>query len=402
MSYKIDRLDDFGRGITKVDGKVCFVNNALKDEEVEINVINEKNKFIEGITSSIIKESKERIIPKCPYYNECGGCNIMHMTYQSQLDFKREKVNKILSKFAGIDNKVKDIIPSKEFNYRNKVTLKVNNGKLCYLKEKSSDFVYINECILLKESINKVIKELNEISLNNIDEVVIRCNYKDEILLVLKGNNVDVKELESISFIENIVIFDNNKKTILKGNDYLIDRIGDKYFKVTDVSFFQVNIDTTSKLYNKVLEYSKLSKEENVLDLYCGTGTIGIFLSDKAKSVIGVEINEYAVKDAEYNSKLNNSNNTEFICSDVAKIKEKYKDIDLVVLDPPRMGLSSEALNNVIDINPKRIVYVSCDPITLSRDINILKEKYDVKEVTLVDMFPNTYHCESITVLERR
>lgn len=403
MSYLIDRLDDYGRGITKLDDKTCFVSNALVGEEVNIEINNIKSKYIEANSKEVINKSSNRQVPKCPFYLTCGGCNIMHMNYDSQLEFKKNKVEGILHKFANIDGVVKDIIPSDEFNYRNKVTLKVINNKLGYFKDKSNDLVAIDKCLLVSNKINEVINKLNSVNLNNINEVLIRSNYKDELLLCLIGKNIKKEYyLNHLSDIDNIVIIDNNDKLIIKGNDYIIDKIDDMLFKVSVESFFQVNSIQVKKLYDKVLEYAKLTGKERVLDLYCGTGTIGMFLSKKAKYVYGIEINESAVKDANYNKKLNNINNIEFLCEDANKIKNNYKNIDLVVVDPPRSGLGENAIKTIIDINPKRIVYVSCDPVTLARDSKILQQNYLIKELTPVDMFPNTYHCESIAVLERR
>ena len=172
-------------------------------------------------------------------------------------------------------------------------------------------------------------------------------------------------------------------------------------FKISIDSFFQVNSYGVNVLYNEVLNNVK-DNYETILDLYCGTGTIGLFLSKRAKQVYGVEINESAVKDANFNKELNNVNNIDFICTDVANIKNDYKNVDLIVIDPPRAGLSKKAIDNIKEINSNKIIYVSCDPITLARDLKDLCKVYNVKEITLVDMFPNTYHCESVTILERR
>ena len=401
--YKIDRLDDFGRGITYIDNKICFVNNALIDEEVEVNITNEKSKYLEGDVKELIKKSNNRIKAKCPYYNVCGGCNTMHMKYLSELEFKKNKVENILSRYAKVNNVVKEIIKTDEFNYRNKVTLKVKDGHLGYFKDKSYNLVNINKCLLCNNKINEVIDTLNNLDLKGINEIVIRCNYNDEILLYLIGNIEDYNYfIDNLSICDNIVV--SNYKTVktLKGNNYLIDKIGNLSFRVTYNSFFQVNRNGVLKLYDKVKEYASLTGEENVLDLYCGTGTIGMYLANNAKKVYGVEINKNAIDDAIYNKKLNNINNIDFICLDASLIKEKYKDIDLVVVDPPRSGLEKKSINNILEINPKKIIYVSCEPLTLARDLKIFKEKYEIKEVTLVDMFPNTYHVECVCLLYKR
>ena len=201
--------------------------------------------------------------------------------------------------------------------------------------------------------------------------------------------------------LEEILVVLNNKK--IYGDDLYEDLNGLK-FVISPLSFFQVNKYNTINLYNKILDYCNLSGNEVVLDLYCGTGTIGSFVSKKCSKVIGIEINEDAVKDANKNKEINNLNNIEFICGDSGKIlkNNKYKNIDIVIVDPPRSGLSDLSINEIININPKKIIYTSCDPVTLARDLRKLSEKYDVLELTPVDMFPNTYHVESVCLLERK
>ena len=403
MAYKIDRLDDFGRGITFVNNKICFVNNALISEEVDVNIINEKSKYLEGCVTNYLSKSDKRIDVKCPYYDNCGGCNVSHMSYEEELLFKERKVKRILKKYAGLENIVKEIIPTKRESYRNKVTLKVKDGHIGYFQNKSYDLVSINNCILCKSRINEVIQELSTIDLTGINEVVIRCNYNNEILLYLIGILEDSDSLVNcLTNIDNIVLSNYKSIKVLKGNSYFIDKIGDLSFRVSYNSFFQVNSIGVEILYNKIKEYASLNGNDNVLDLYCGTGTIGMFLANNSKSVFGIEINKNAIEDAIYNKELNKIDNIDFLCEDIGKIKNQYVDTDLVVIDPPRSGLSLEAIHNILDIKPKKMIYVSCEPITLARDLNIFKEYYNVKEITLVDMFPNTYHCESVCLLERK
>ena len=403
MSYKISRLDDFGRGITFVNNKICFVNNALIDEEIDLDIINEKNKYYEANCTKIIKKSSKRVKTNCPYYNLCGGCNVSHMTYEEEIDFKKNKVSKILKKYAKIDNVVKEIIPTTRNNYRNKITLKVKDGVIGYFQNKSYDLVNIDKCLLCNDRINKVIKILNGIDLQGINEIVIRSNNNDEVLLYLIGI-IENEEyyLNKLKDIDNIVISNYKNIKAIKGNDYLIDKIGDLSFRVSYNSFFQVNKFGVEILYEKIKEYASLTGKENILDLYCGTGTIGMYLAKYAKSVYGIEINKNAINDANYNKELNNINNIDFLCEDISNIKNDYEDIDLVVLDPPRSGLSLEAISNLLSIKPKKIIYVSCEPLTLARDLNIIKEQYNVKDITVVDMFPNTYHVECVCLLMKK
>lgn len=403
MSYRINRLDDFGRGITFVKNKICFVSNALVGEEVDINILSEKSKYLEANSTKVFKKSKSRIDTKCPYYNLCGGCNVSHMNFIEELNFKKNKVERILKKYAKVNNGVKEIIKTDRFNYRNKATLKVKDGNLGYFQNKSYDLVNIDSCLLCTNRINEVIKELNTINLQGINEIVIRCNKKNEILLYLIGiiENENYY-LDNLKDVENIVISNYKNIKTIKGNNYIIDSIGDMSFRVSYNSFFQVNIYGVEVLYEKVKEYADLTGRESVLDLYCGTGTIGMYLSSFAKDVYGIEINKNAVNDAIFNKELNNIKNIDFLCEDISKIKNNFKDVDLIIIDPPRSGLSLEAISNILSIKSKRIIYVSCEPMTLARDLNIIKEEYDFKEITLVDMFPNTYHVECVCLLMKK
>ena len=403
--YKIEKLDHFGKGIARLNNKVLFVENALDGELVEVELKKDKKKSAYGVSLDIVESSSDRKTPECPYYNNCGGCNIMHMNYRKQLDFKLNKVREILERFAGVDkDKVKEILSSNEFNYRNKATFKVGET-LSYCKNKSYELISIDKCLLCSEKINEIVNILNNFSLAGIDEVIIRTTVKEESMVIFKViDDIDkeyfIRNLENK--IDTLVIIKDGVEDVLFGKGYITVNIGDYHFRISPRAFFQVNTNGALKIYDTVKKYADLSHDDTVLDLYCGTGTIGMYVSGDAKRVIGIEINEEAVKDAERNKELNGVNNIEFVCRDANKIITDYSDVDLIIVDPPRSGLIGKSIQNIIKVFPKKLIYVSCDPATLARDLNILKEYYSVEEVTLVDMFPNTYHCESITVLERR
>ena len=343
--------------------------------------------------------------PRCPYYKECGGCNIMHMSYTKQLSFKEDKVRYLLKKFADVEPvRVKPIIPTTQFGYRNKVTLKVRE-KMGFYKKKSYDIVPVFSCPVAHPKINEIIQDLSKLEFVNIEEIIIKATINDETLVVFKATG-EVDEDYYINKLQNIVttmivVYDGIPK-VISGPGYITEKVGDYYFKISSLAFFQVNTVGAERLYNKVKEYGSLQTNERVLDLYCGTGTIGIYLSDACKDVTGLEINGEAVKDAQDNIEMNKVINVKVEQRDVSKEIDKYENIELVVLDPPRSGLSKKALKNVLDINPNRIVYVSCDPATLARDINLLKENYEVKELTPIDMFPNTYHVECVCLLMKK
>ena len=377
--YEIVKLDNFGRGICYVDGVITFVYNALPNEIVKIKITKKSKKYNEAIVSSYIKKSDKRIEPACEYFSICGGCDLMHISYKDELEFKENKIKDIMYKYACVEKeKIKKIISNDNLNYRNKVTFKVDNG-IGFFSKKSNEVLNIDGCFLVNPKINEVLNKIKKEDLKT-NEVMIRT-----------GNNT------MVSFNDKTIVYDNNYNKI--DSDRIIKEIGDYKFYVSSKSFFQVNDYMVKVLYDLILNY--VGESNNLLDLYCGTGTIGIYLSSIAKNVLGVEINNSAVDDAFKNKKLNNINNIDFICLDTDKFKIK-DNFDTIIVDPPRSGLGKKIINDLLNSNSKKIIYVSCDPITLARDLKILSDKYNVVEITPVDMFPRTYHCESVCVLERK
>ncbi len=392
---EIVNYDNNGRGITYLNGKIVFVSNTIIGEDVEIKIIEDRKNYMIGEVVKYNKKSDIRCNNICENFNVCGGCDILHLPYKEQLKYKQNKVKEVINKFYGKEVIIKDIIFDGEKNYRNKTSLKVSNY-IGFYKKNSHDIIEIKECCLLDNDINLIIKELKKMDLKNSKEIIIRKNSSG--LMLILDDKID------ISLIKDKVksIYVEDKK--IYGEDYIYENMNDMKFVISPYSFFQVNKNNTINLYNKVLEYCCLKGNEVVLDLYCGTGTIGSFVSKYVNKVIGIEINESAVNDALINKKINNLNNIDFICGDSGKIlkNNKYKNIDIVIVDPPRNGLDNNAINEIIKIDSKKIVYVSCDVVTLARDLKLLSEKYEVKEITPVDMFPNTYHVECVTLLEKK
>ena len=391
---EIIKYDHNGRGIGYLNNKIVFVPNTIIGEEVEVKIIEDKKNYSVGEVINYNKKSEIRNNNICPYFNICGGCDIMHLPYNEQLQFKQNKIEEIINKFYGGKVVIKDIIYDKEFNYRNKVSLKVDK-KVGYFKKNSHDIIKIDECMLLDEDINGLIKKLNNIDLGKNKNIVIRKNTSGLMLVLDSEINYELIKKDVSS------IYLNDKK--IYGED-LYEEMNGLKFIISPLSFFQVNKYNTINLYNKILDYCNLKGNETVLDLHCGTGTIGSFISRNCNKVVGIEINESAINDAIKNKEINNLKNIEFICGDSGKIlkNNKYKNIDIVIVDPPRSGLSDLSIKEILNINPKKIIYTSCDPVTLARDLKIFSEKYEVHELTPVDMFPNTYHVECVTLLCRK
>lgn len=391
-SYKIESLDHQGRGITYSNGKVVFVENALPTEEVLIKVLEDKKKYSNAIVTKYNSYSKERIDIKCPYYDICGGCNISHLNYENQLKFKEDKLKNILLKYSNLNVSPKVIKSDNEFYYRNKISLKINDNKWVYYKENTHNHIEINHCMISKESINKILKSKNLFNIKN-GEITIRSNYNDEILINIETDSkyeIDINKLKKDNKIAGIIVNDE----VIYNQDFFFEKIDEYLFKVNYKSFFQVNLN----ILDKVFELIKQKEYQNIIDLYCGVGTLGIPI--KKEKLYGIEITS-SINDAVYNCRLNKQKNNIYIFGDSSKIKEIEDDIDLILVDPPRKGIYNKTLDHIIAKKASNIIYMSCDPITLSRDLNMLKEHYEIKNVYLFDMFAQTYHVETVVFMER-
>ena len=397
---KIEKLDYYGRGISRSSGKVYFIENALKDEDVSITLLKEKKKYCEAKLKEISNISKDRTEAKCKYYNVCGGCQLMHIKEEKQEEFKKEKVEEILKKFLKYNKDVNDIVFSKNFNYRNKVVLHVKDNKLGFYKNKTNELIEIDKCLLLNPVINDLISYLkNYIELKDIEKITIKVGNKtNEVMLIIDGSIAKYQKL--LEIVDVLII---NEK-VMTTKDYITSYIGNKKYIIKRNSFFQVNYDISTRMYNKVKDVIVKEKSKNVLDLYCGTGTIGIYISDVVSKITGIEVISDAIESANINKKINNVENIEFI---LGKVEDKLdfisnNNIDTVIVDPPRSGLHKKVIPILEKISPKTIIYVSCDPITMARDINLLSNNYELVEVTPYDMFPNTYHVETVCVLKKK
>lgn len=398
MRVKIEKLDHFGRGICYVDGKICFVEDTLPGEVVSIKVVLDKKKFLIGKVKDFYQVSKDRIDELCPYKDRCGGCDLSHLKYDKENDYKCLKVKEIMSKYAGLSEVMVDECKcSDEYHYRNKVTLHGCRNMVGYYKKNSNDIVPIKECLLVDEKINDVIRKINMMDYhNNYVEVIIKCsNDSKEVMVSITGEVNDTEEL--FDLCDSLII---NGEAI-RGDEAILSFIGKKKYEISDKGFFQVNKKLTEELYNEVRNVVEEVKPKKVLDLYCGAGTIGIYISDLVEEVIGVESFKKSIESAKINAKLNGVNNIKLINKKVEDaIDEVKENIDLVIVDPPRNGLDNKTIDVLLDMKCKNIVYVSCDPVTLARDIKLLSEKYMVEFIKPYNMFARTYHVENVVNLK--
>lgn len=392
MQIKIDDFDDLGNGLGKIDNKVCFVNKGLPNEVLDIEITKNTKSYINAKINKIIVPSKERLKPICPFYDICGGCNFLHATKYLENEFKIQKGKK----FLGSIDKLYETI---EFNYRNKVIFHVKKGKIGFYKTNTNQLIKITYCYLLDDEINKILALFNKhVDSNFTGEILIRVNSLKETLVSITGNYQYTNILINSNLINNLVY--NSK--VLKGNSYFLEYINNYKFKVSYLSFFQVNHQGLENIINILSNFLKDKNINIALDLYSGTSVLGIIMARYVKKVISVEEVKVATLDALENKKLNKINNLEVINGKVEDYIDTFKNIDLVVVDPARRGLDKKTINYLKTIKSNYLIYIACKMDSLKRDLKDLKEIYDVTSINLVDMFPRTNHVESLCVLKRR
>lgn len=383
----INDEDHIGNGITRIDNFVVFVPYALKNEKIKVKITKINKRFATAKIEEIINIDDRRQCAKCKIFNECGGCSFLHLSFNEEKKKKIDFINKLFN------TNVKEILTNNEYNYRNKATFHVKNGMIGYYSENTNNLVEFDNCLLLDERINEVYSVLKNINLSGISEVVVRTS-KNNIMVILKGQKEEFNYDELVNKIKIDSLYLNDK--LLYGSAYIIEELGNIKYSIYPNAFFQVNTDNMKIMYDKVKEYA--GSGNKLLDLYCGTGTIGIYLKENFVEVTGIEVNKEAILNANINKNLNNLRNINFICGDASIAKNN--NYDVIVVDPPRSGLSKKVIDFLNKSNAKTIVYVSCNPKTLKRDLDLL-DKYSMTKLECINMFNKTKHCEVITALER-
>lgn len=393
MRVKIDKISHDFKGICNVDNKVIFVPGTFPGEIVDIKIVKNTKKYSEGKVISFVEVSEKREESKCPYSRICGGCSISHIEYIMSLQYKKDIVVDIIKRYADINIDPSIISNGEVYGYRNKVSFKILEGHLALTEEKSNKLVKVNQCLLANGNINKVVRLINDINLKYVTDVIIRGSQ--DIMVIFNGR-IDKDSVISIlsGYVSSIIL---NGKTIY-GRNYITTNVNGYEFAIFPTSFFQVNTNMIKSLYDRILKYAKGGR--SLLDLYCGAGTIGIYLANSFELVRGIEINKDAICGANLNKQINNINNITFECKNVDDMGEISEDV--VVVDPPRSGLDRNVIDKLLSSEVEKIIYVSCNPITFARDLNILKVKYKLEDIVLFDMFPNTRHVECVTLLQRK
>lgn len=451
-TYIVDIIDQGyeGEGIAKIEGYTIFIPGVIKEEKCKILILKTTKSHAFGKVLEIIRTSKDRVETECSTYQKCGGCSLRHMNYEATLHLKREIVQNLVDKTLEHKVKVNQAIGMKEpYHYRNKAQYPIGYDKQGNITtgvfaNRTHDIIPMQECKIqhpISEYLVKLV--VSFLQKNNIPayqeqtnqgifrHIVVKIGKKTrEIMCVFVVNQKAVpKEKELVDYLlqnfqkeypeyvlKTIVKNINNKNTnvilgnqniILYGDGYIYDKLGDYTFKISPMSFYQVNPVQTEILYNEAIKGADIQKEDVVLDLYCGIGTIGIYASKFAKQVYGIEIVKQAIEDAKENAKENNIENIEFICGDVEialadLLNNKKVQPNVILVDPPRKGLDNITIQNILKVQPQKIVYISCNPATMVRDLKQLEEEYKIKGIQPVDMFPFTSHVECVAVLQRK
>jgi 23S rRNA (uracil1939-C5)-methyltransferase len=444
VTLKIEDCGIDGEGIGKADGFTVFVKDAVIGDTVRAKIMKAKKNYGYGRLEEIITPSPDRVEPKCQFARQCGGCQLQALSYEKQLEFKTSKVRGHLERIGGfIDIPMEKILGMDQpFHYRNKAQFPVGKSKdgriiTGFYAGRTHSIIENRDCALgvtrNKEVLDRVIAHMEKFHIQPYDEntgkgvvrhVLIRYGFfTDEMMvcLIINGENLPgeealVKSLRQIPETVSVMVNVNKKRNnvilgekvrLLWGQPYITDKIGEISYQISPLSFFQVNPYQTGRLYGKALEYAQLSGNETVWDLYCGIGTISLFLAQKAKMVRGVEIIPAAIENAKENARLNGFDNTEFFVGKAEEVlPEQFartgERADVIVVDPPRKGCDETLLSTIIEMQPDRVVYVSCDSATLARDLKYLCERgYELKKVCPVDMFPNTVSVETVVLLSQ-
>jgi len=435
--YIVDIIDNGfeGEGIAKIDGFPIFIPGAIKGEKCKILIVKKLTSYAYGKILEILEKSENRVDADCTTYKRCGGCNLRHIKYEETLIMKQNVVQNLVNKALKNKLQVENVVGMENpYHYRNKVQYPIGIDKtgqpvLGVFANRTHEIIPMDKCLIQNEKSEEIAKFIFDYwctkKYSIYDEntgkgllrhIVIKNGIKtNEIMciLVINGegfqeendlvNTLTAKYPEIKSIVKNINTKNTNvilggKNINLYGNGYIQDILGEYTFNISPLSFYQVNPFQAEKLYNIGVEAAGITKQDTVFDLYCGIGTITIFMSKYAKKVYGVEIIEQAIEMAKENAKINNIDNTEFIAGDVEKVLEdliekRKVNPDIVMVDPPRKGLDSTSINNLLKVFPKKIVYISCNPATLVRDLAKLEEKYEIKKIIPVDMFPFTRPC---------
>ena len=391
MKLTITKMDHLGKGISKYNDKVIFIPKTIPGDICEVTIYKQNKKYDIAKLDKIITKSNLRVDAICPYYYTCGGCNISNLDYENQLIFKENKVKDIFKKYLNTDITPNVLGSKNRYGYRNKVTYHYDSH--LGLVSEFSGIIDIKKCLIADDEINKAYTIIKKEDLSNVKTITIRKCDNGLTLNIIGNMNID-------NISKYFIAINMNNKSVYKKDDGYISINNIKY-KVSINSFFQINTSNIHVLYDEIIRIGEFNKNDTVIDLYCGVGSISLYIAKYVKKVLGIEIIGDAINDAKYNAKLNHIDNASFLCGDVAKLIDDTIKCDTLIVDPPRTGLDKHTIEVINNTNIKKIIYVSCDVMSLVRDINNLSN-YKMSNISIVDMFPETHHCECIITLKHK
>ena len=461
LELEIEDLAYGGKGVARKDNFVWFVRGGIPGQKIKARIRRKKKSYGEATVDEVIEPSPYQIEAPCPYFGICGGCQLQHLEYQIQLNYKTKQTEDILRRLGEIDDP--PVLPAigcrEQYHYRNKMEFSFSNKRWfidendnqkpenfalgMHIPKRFDKVLDLDKCLLQSDTLNRILKTVKTVTLKtglpaydtrnhtgiwrflvlregiHTGDIMVNLftsgqkeeqvkKVIDRMVPEIQKNHPEITSLIHTVTDKMAQIARGDHSRLLQGKNEIREKIGDKIFQISPEAFFQTNTVQTEVLFNTICDLADFRGTENVLDLYCGTGAIGIFIADKVKNIYGIEVVESAIADADKNAEINNLNNIYFhradiqeIMNNITQVTEKFTDPDVVILDPPRGGTHPKSIQNLMKLAPPKIIYVSCNPAILARDLNLLcKNQYTLKTVQPVDMFPHTGHVEIVAVLD--
>lgn len=430
FELEVTSFSSHGEGIGRVNGIAVFVEGALPGETVKVKVVEVKKRYAKATLLSVLTPSTKRVQPPCPLFSDCGGCQVMHANYKEQLKIKKQKVTDALVRIGHLKKiEVEDCIPSPDqLHYRNKVQMPVKTSSqtttIGFHKRRSHDILDVETCFIHNSLGGQVYSTIRELILKapievkkHINQLIIKTGVHSRQVLVTFtttshkkdtfdniANEIMIRCPQVKGVLQNIVQINSKAPfgkvwNTLCGDALIQERICGLIFEISGASFFQVNTSQAEQLYQTVIEAANITADSVILDAYCGVGTLTLIAAQKAKQVYGIEVVPQAINNAKRNAKLNGIENCDFVCGLTEKLIQHYSDVETVILNPPRQGCDKAVINSLLSALPQTIIYVSCEPTTLARDLSMLEAEYSIEWVKPFDMFPQTTHVETVVKL---
>jgi 23S rRNA (uracil1939-C5)-methyltransferase len=397
----IEKMISGGFGLGRKDGKIYLIRGAYQGEDVDVEIEKQSKDVVFCKVKSVNAPSPKRQIPVCEHFGSCGGCDWMDLEYETQLEYKRDIFVDQMKHIANVEILPPKIVPTSPYSYRNKVEFVIKDGKIGYFGKNSHNFVEINECHIISNALNDIKNEAKKYDLRYFDHLILRESNDKKMAVFVSSTAQKIPKIadETVSLVNNSHVVMAGHQKIITGKGYLEIKVDEITYRIPPKSFFQINYEGAEILSSKVKEYAQTGK--NLLDLYCGVGFFTLQVAKNFEHLTGIESSPSSIIEARENAKLNGISNVKFTLSKTSKFN--FSNYDVIIADPPRSGIDKETMNAILEIKPERFVYVSCDVATFARDsYKLIQKRYKIKDVMLVDLFPQTHHFEIVSLFERK